>query len=435
MMSEIIKKENKKINESYYYFKDDSGLDVYVFPKKLSTSYACFATRYGSLENRFKTEKDDDFIDVPNGIAHFLEHKMFENEDGSDTFESFGRIGASANAYTSNDKTVYLFSCTSNFEEALKILLSYVTHPYFTDKNVEKEQGIIGQELKMYEDNPIIRLYYALLELLYVNDNIKISVGGTVESISKITPDILYKCYNTFYTPSNMSLIVCGDVSVDTVKEIVKENIKASDTGRITCEYPEEPRELAGKESSLKMDVADKLFAIGIKDVNYPKLPKEQKKRHIAINILNDLLFGTSSSLYNDLYEKGYVKNSFSAEYESFKNCAHNIIMGDGDDPKFVYELCLKEIERAKKDFPSVEDFKRLQKVMYSEYIQAFDSTEDISNDFVDCLFFGVDLLDIGDIILEIDYEYLKETFLSLFSEEYMAFSVIEPIKEGSDNA
>ena len=435
MMNEVIKKENKKINEAYYYFKDESGLDVYVFPKKLSTAYACFATRYGSLENRFKTEKDGEFIDVPNGIAHFLEHKMFENEDGSDTFESFGRIGASANAYTSNDKTVYLFSCTSNFEEALKILLSYVTHPYFTDKNVEKEQGIIGQELKMYDDNPIIRLYYALLELLYVNDNIKISVGGTVESISKITPEILYRCYNTFYTPKNMSLIVCGDVSLDTVKKIVSENIKGSDNGEIICEYPEEPKALAGKYSSLKMDVADKLFAIGIKDVNYPKDPREQKKRHIAINIINDLLFGSSSTLYNELYEKGYVKNSFSAEFESFKNCAHNIIMGDSDDPKKIYELCLSEIDKAKKDFPAIDDFKRLQKVMYSEYIQAFDSTEDISNDFVDCLFFGVDLLDVGDIILEIDYDYLKQTFLSLFNEEYMATSVVLPVKEGSNNA
>ncbi len=434
-MNNIIRKENEKIRESYYYFKDASGLDVYVFPKKLSTTYACFATKYGSLENRFKLDSDASFVDVPNGIAHFLEHKMFENEDGSDTFENFGKIGASANAYTSNDKTVYLFSCTSNYEKALEILLDYVTHPYFTDANVEKEQGIIAQELKMYDDNPIIRLYYSILELMYQNHPIRISVGGTVESISKITPEVLYKCYNTFYNPHNMSLVVCGDVSVDKVAEIVSKNVKPSESNRIICDYPEEPKELFGKESKLKMDVADKLFAIGIKDVNYPSEPREQKKRSIAINILNDLIFGSSSALYNELYEKGYVKNNFSAEYEAFKNCAHNTVMGDSDNPELVYELCKKEIENVKKKFPREEDFRRLQRVIYSEYIKAFDSTEDISNDFVDALFFGVDLLDIGEIILDVDYDYLKETFISLFDEEYMAFSIIEPISEVPKNA
>ena len=429
-MNNIIKKENEKIKELYYYYKDKSGLDVYVFPKNLSTTYAAFATKYGSLENRFKTSEDADFIDVPNGIAHFLEHKMFENEDGSDTFESFGKIGASANAYTSIDKTVYLFSCTDLAEEALSILLDFVTHPHFTKENVAKEQGIIGQELKMYDDNPTLRIYYSLLKLLYVNHNIKISVGGTVESISEITPEILYDCYNTFYDPSNMSLILCGNITVESVEKIVSEYIKPGRNQTIICEYPDEPKEIAGKEEFIKMDVANKLFAIGTKDVNYPDDPREQKKRAIAINILNDLIFGSSSDLYNYLYDNGYVKNSFSAMYETANTCAHNIIMGDSDDPRLVYELCNKEIEKTKSKFPSEDDFKRIQRVTYSEYIKSFDSTEDISNDFIDCLFAGIDMLDIGDIILEIDYEYLKNTFFSFFNEKYTAFSVIEPIKE-----
>ena len=218
--------ESKKLEESYYGFTHKSGLKVYVYPKKLRTSYAIFATKYGSLENVFKLKEDKDYTTVPAGIAHFLEHKMFENENHVDTFELFGKTGASANAYTSFDKTAYLFSSTDNFYESLEVLLNFVTHPYFTPETVEKEQGIIAQEIQMYEDNPNTRVYYELMRALYEKHDVRIEIAGSVESISHITSDLLYKCYNTFYNLRNMVLCVCGDVDVDKTVAILDKCLK-----------------------------------------------------------------------------------------------------------------------------------------------------------------------------------------------------------------
>ena len=186
-MAEIITKENKMLGEKYYTFDHKSGLKVYVFPKQLTSSYALFTTKYGSIDNKFKLEGDEDFTCVPDGIAHFLEHKMFECENGEDAFELFAKTGASANAYTSNARTAYLFSTTDNFYESLEYLLDFVTHPYFTEQTVQKEQGIIGQELRMYDDHPGSRLERGLLEALYKHNKVRIDVGGTIESIAKIT--------------------------------------------------------------------------------------------------------------------------------------------------------------------------------------------------------------------------------------------------------
>jgi predicted Zn-dependent peptidase len=393
-MNDIITKENTRIKEKYHYYKDKSGLDVYVFPKKLSTTYAIFATKYGSIENTFKTKEDDEFFKVPNGVAHFLEHKMFENEDGSDTFEKFGQLGASANAYTSNEMTAYLFSCTDEFEKSLITLLDYVSHPYFTKENVEKEQGIIGQEIGMYDDNAGARLYYELLSLLYHNHNIKINICGTVHSIAQITPEVLYKCYNTFYNLSNMALVICGDVEVEDIQKITSKALKPQKAIDIVCQYPEEPKAIAKKSSVFKMHVANKIFSIGIKDVNFSEDKTEQKKRSFAVNIINELVFSSSSKFYNYLYNNGFIKQHLSAEYEYLKNCAHNIITGESDTPEQVFDLYKKEISKLKKNFPSEQDFDRIKLVMYSDYIRAFDSTEDIANTFVDCVFSGIDILD-----------------------------------------
>ncbi len=428
-MSEIIKKENTDIREAYYYFKDNSGLDVYVFPKKLSTTYAIFATKYGSIENCFKTDGQGEFVTMPNGVAHFLEHKMFENEDGTDTFEKFGRLGAYANAYTSNEMTAYLFSCTSEFEKSLEVLLDYVTHPYFTEQNVKKEQGIIGQEIGMYDDNAGTRLYYELLKLLYNNHSIKINICGTVDSIARITPEVLYDCYNTFYNLSNMALVICGDVDAEVVRGITEKKLVPAKAKEIMCKYPEEPKALAGKSSTFRMHIANKIFAIGVKDNNHSSNPVEQKKRAYAFNMINDLVFGSSGRLYNDLYENGIIRNHFSSEYEWLKNCAHNVIIGESDDPELVFDKYRKEVERVKKSFPSQSDFDRIRRVMYSDYIRTFDSTEDIANSFIDSVFTGVDLLDAGEIILGITYDYVRDLFLELFNEEYTAYVTLEPFE------
>ena len=226
-------KESKKtvksrlLGEEYTLIKHESGLTICIFPKKMSVTYAIITTKFGSLDSRFRTG-DGVIHQVPDGVAHFLEHKMFENPDGEDTFEKFSRTGADANAFTSLRDTSYVFSCTENVGESLKILLGSVFTPYFTEENVKKEQGIIAQEINMGDDDPGSVLFLDLMNCLYSKNGIKTDVAGTVESIMKITPDILYECYRAFYLPGNMMLCVCGDVSADEVAAAVSEAVPRS---------------------------------------------------------------------------------------------------------------------------------------------------------------------------------------------------------------
>ena len=290
-------KENKMLEEKYYTFKHKTGLDVYVFPKNMTTSYAIFATKYGAIDNKFKLAGDKEFTSVPDGIAHFLEHKLFECEGGVDAFELFAKTGANANAFTSNTMTAYLFSCTEKLYESLEILLDFVTHPYFTEKTVQKEQGIIGQEIRMYEDNPGARLHKELMKALYKKNKMKIDVAGTVESISEITADVLYKCYNTFYNLNNMVLVVCGNADVEEVASVCDKVLKESmpfDVIRDT-EDDDEPREVNEKRAYSYLDVSKPLFAIGIKDSDIPNDPQERIKKAYGFEILDEMLFSQSS--------------------------------------------------------------------------------------------------------------------------------------------
>ena len=217
---------NERTGEKYYYIKHPSGLSIYVMEMEgYNTAYALFGTKYGSINTTFKTKKDADYVTVPEGIAHFLEHKLFENED-CDVFELYAKTGASGNAYTSFNKTAYLFSCTSNFKESLSILLDFVQKPYFTQATVDKEQGIIGQEIKMCEDNPYRAVLFNLLKAVYYKHPIRIDIAGTVESIAKIDADLLYRCYNTFYNLHNMVLSVAGNCKVDDVLEVADKLLK-----------------------------------------------------------------------------------------------------------------------------------------------------------------------------------------------------------------
>ncbi|MBR7098354.1 MAG: insulinase family protein, partial [Clostridia bacterium] len=215
------------LREHYYRMEHRSGLPIYVFPKALTTSYALFAVNYGSMDNAFSLSDGQPPVHVPDGIAHFLEHKLFENADGSDSFAHFAAIGADANAYTSYDRTAYLFSTTESFDDALEELLRFVTHPHFTDASIKKEQGIIAEEIRMYEDSPWERSFRILLESMYESCPVRINVCGSEESISKITPTLLYDCYRTFYNPTNMILAVCGDVTPEQIMAVADRALPA----------------------------------------------------------------------------------------------------------------------------------------------------------------------------------------------------------------
>ena len=419
---------NPKIKERYFSFTHKSGLRVYVYPKKLSSSYALFATQYGSLENKFKTENDADYTTVPAGIAHFLEHKMFENADGVDTFERFGKTGASANAFTSFDRTAYLFSSTDNFYPSLEILLDFVTHPYFTKETVAKEQGIIAQEIQMYEDNPETRVYYELMRALYKKHDVRIEIAGSVSSIKEITAELLYKCYNTFYNLHNMALCVCGDVEVDKVAAILDRILRDAPTERILRQYAEEDAAVCKPYAEISMEVSRPLFAIGVKDVAIPKDPRAFLKKDYGMRILNEMLFSSSTDFYCDLYQKGILNNKFSCEYDSSPSFAYQYYSGETDDPAAFFAMFKEYIRSAQATHLDEDAFLRAKRVVYAEFVRLFDSTEDIANELICNVFADTELLDNVDIIDSIDLAYVESLLVDAFREEYYALSVVKPL-------
>lgn len=421
--------ESDKLCEKYYGFTHSSGLRVFVFPKNLRTSYALFATKYGSLENSFKLAEDAEFTNVPAGIAHFLEHKMFENGDGKDTFELFGRTGASANAYTSFDKTAYLFSSTDNFYESLEILLDFVTHPYFTPETVAKEQGIIAQEIQMYEDNPNTRVYYELMRALYESHDVRTEIAGSVESIKEITSDLLYKCYNTFYNLNNMILCVCGDVETEKVVEVMDRVLEKAPVLDVIRNYKSEKAEVYKKKTETKMQIARPQFAIGVKDVDISDDPYEFAKKDYGMRILNEILFSSSTDFFNDMYEKGILNSQFSCEYDSSSSFAYNYYSGETEDPDAFFEILKNYIYECQSKSIDEDAFLRAKRTIYADFVRLFDSTDEIANELISYAMLDIDLFDNVKILDEIDVDYVETLLKNCFKEEYFSISVISPIK------
>lgn len=427
-MSKSTLVKSEFLNEEYTYFKHESGLKVYVFPKKLSTSYALFATKYGSLENKFKTGNDADFTTVPDGIAHFLEHKMFENEDGEDTFVRFAKTGASANAYTSNNVTAYLFSSTDNFYESLEILLDFVTKPYFTQETVEKEQGIIAQEIRMYDDNPGTRLYYELLGALYKNHNVKINIAGTVKSISEITPEHLYMCYNTFYNLNNMALCVCGEVEEDKVREVCDRILEKAESIEIIREYPAEPPEVNERCREARLAVSKPMFAVGVKDVDINDDVYVRLKKSACADIVCKMLFGKTAPFFNELYEEALISGDLHAEYEHNESFSFLSFDGKSDDPDKIFDKFLTYIEECKKNPPSEAEFERAKRVRLASFIGIFDSSEDIANEILPFIFDGVSIFEYADIIKSVTYSDVIGFINKALKSEYCSLAKILPL-------
>ena len=423
-------RESALLNEKYYYIRHKSGLDIYVFPKEMGTYYALFGTKYGSVDNKFRVGLDGDYTEVPDGIAHFLEHKMFENENGEDTFLRYARTGANANAYTSFLTTAYLFSCTSNFYESLSILLDFVTSPYFTPETVQKEQGIIGQEIRMGEDNPGRRLLFDMLKNMYEKHNVRIEVAGTVESISQITAELLYKCYNTFYNLNNMALCVVGKVDADKVLEVADKILKEAPAVIIDSVYDKEKPEVFREFSEVKMQVSKPLFSIGIKDTEISSDPVARMKKNAEMAILTDMLFGRSGTLYNELYEDGLISPSFGAWTEHNRSFSFVSVSGDSDDPKQVYDRIVAYTEKCKEGGGLKEsDFERCRKAMYANLVKSFDSTEEIANNLLTTYAFdGGEMFAYVDIVRALEFNDIKELMNRLFDRSHFAMAVVNPL-------
>ena len=417
--------ENLKVKEKLYIEKLENGLTVMIIPKPgIQKKYVIWGTNYGSNDNKFIVPGEEKVTEVPNGVAHFLEHKLFEQENGTNSLDTLTALGVNANAYTTNDHTAYLFECTDNFYEALDELMDYVQHPYFTDENVEKEKGIIGQEIMMYDDYPDWQVYLNAMKAMYHENPIKIDITGTIETISHIDKEILYKCYKTFYNPSNMALVVAGDFKPEEILQEIKNRLVENENqGEIKRIYTEEDESIVQEKIEKNFEVSRPLFTIGIKD--NPNKQEEIVKKHIAIEILMNLILGRSSDSYKKLYNEGIISGQPSLDYEFGQTYAHVLITGQSTDPEKVYQEFKIKVRQLKEQGVNEKDFERIKKLIYGGYVKEYNDIQDISRMFLADYFKGINSFDYLEEIEGINIKYLSQILTDIFKEEKMILSVV----------
>lgn len=420
-----------QIKENLYYEKMSNGLDVYVLPKKgFNKTYATFTTKYGSIDNHFLPLKEEDFVKVPDGIAHFLEHKLFEKEDG-DVFQQFSRQGASANAFTSFTRTAYLFSSTNEVERNLETLIDFVQEPYFTEKTVEKEKGIIGQEITMYDDNPDWRLYFGVIQNMYKNHPVKIDIAGTIDSITPITKDMLYQCYNTFYHPSNMLLFVVGPVDPDQIMDQVRSNQEKKPYEKmpeIKRRFDAEPDTVAETKQVLKMNVQSPKCLVGLKAPEPTQQGKEMLKQELSMNVFLDLLFGKSSSYYFDLYNDGLIDETFHYDYTQENGFGFVTVGGDTEKPDELADKLKELLLKAKAESLFTEEgLERTKKKKIGAFLRAVNSPEFIANQFTRYAFNEMDLFDVVPTLESLTYDDIQKVAESIISEDRFTVCQVVP--------
>lgn len=421
------------LQESYTRYTHPCGLSIYIFPKKMTSTYAILGTRYGSLHNSFQVEGQDAPITVPDGIAHFLEHKLFFNEDGSDSFERFSEYGADANAYTSFNKTAYLFSCTDRLEESLGELIDFVTHPYFTKESVDSEVGIISEEIRMYDDNPSDRCFYGMLEAMYEHHSIRRNICGSCASIRRITPELLYQCHEAFYQYANMALIVCGNVNPEEILTIADRHLPTEAKQiPVICvnENLSEAKEVYRRETVQHMQVSKPLFQIGFKDVDIPKDGTARQRKDAVMAILDEMLFSRGGELYRSLFERELISPSLSYGYTISEACAYNAIGGEADDPYAVLSEIRSYLNKTARDGLCREDFERAKRVMYAEFVKSFDSTDNIANNLLTFVCEDSELLSYAEQIDSITFEETEALFAKAFDEDATAISIVFPLSK-----
>ncbi|WP_163857821.1 EF-P 5-aminopentanol modification-associated protein YfmH [Paenibacillus elgii] len=422
------------VKETLYAEELPNGLSVFILPKEgFQKTYATFTTKYGSIDNDFQVEGEAR-RKVPDGIAHFLEHKMFEEPTG-DIFSVFAAQGASANAFTSFDRTAYLFSATEHIEDNLSTLLNFVQNPYFTDANVEKEKGIIGQEINMYRDNPDWRAYFGLIETMYHKHPVHIDIAGTIESIGEITKEMLYECYHTFYHPSNMSLFVVGGVNPQEIMELVKRNQAEKafkPQGTINRYFEDEPHQVKAARKVTVLPVSLPKCLFGCKEPGQPLRGRELLKQELIMKVLLDVLVSPSSAIYQKLYDEQLISDSFGSEYNIAENYAFTVIGGDTKDPERLIGRVQEEIDRVKADGIASADFERSKKKKIGAFLRQLNSPEAIANEFTKYRFKGIDLFDILPVYEELTLEDVNERLREHFDWSRLAASIVTSEANGT---
>ena len=417
--------KSKRAGDSYYKINHPSGLTVYVYPKEgYNSAYAIFGTRYGSINTCFSVDNGEK-ITVPDGIAHYLEHKLFESEDG-DAFVRYAKTGANANAYTSFEKTCYLFSCTNKFDESLEILLDFVQDPYFTAQTVAKEQGIIGQEIKMYDDSPDWRVMFNMLEAMYKNHPVRIDIAGTVESIAQITAEKLYDIYNVFYNLNNMVLCVSGNVTVEQVLKTADKMLKPSEKHKIHNYFEDEPYEICEPYVEQSFPVSMPIFNFGFKEKADSLLDEKQTAQ---TEILLSMIASQTSTLYRNLMDANLINSSFSYELFEGPGYCSVIFGGESRAPKQAAEMIKQYISKIKIEGLDKNDFVTAKKAVYGDIVSSLNSVDSIANTIADYHFNGNELFSYIDAIAETTFDDVCKRLNEMLDVNNCTLSVVKQLE------
>ena len=422
---ELQKITGGSVGDFYYTGAHPSGLRVFLYPKeKSSTTYAIFSTKYGSIDSCFQRSDEPAPETVPEGIAHYLEHKLFESEDG-DAFQRYAETGASANAYTSFENTSYLFSCTDRLYDSLEILLDFVQSPYFTEETVRKEQGIIGQEIKMYDDDPQWRVMFNYLRAMYHAHPIRQDIAGTVESIAQITPDHLYRCYRTFYNLHNMAFVLAGSFDVDRVCQLLDRMLKPCDPVTVRRVFPAEPAFVARPRVEEALSVALPLFQFGYK---LPGTAPRGEKDLAAAEVLLEVLASEASPLFRRLLDSGLVnESSFASEFFEGEGYATLMFGGESNDPEAVAAAITEELLRLRKEGIDPAAFERSRRSLYGQNLAALNSTASIANAILSLTFKGRELFSYIHALAGITVADVEQ-FLAGLPLEQQVLSIVKPL-------
>ena len=410
---------SQELGESTFCTTLDNGLKVYICQKKgFGKKIGMFGTKYGSVVNDFVDITTGKRIKVPDGIAHFLEHKLFEKE-GENALDLFSKMGVSSNAYTSFDQTVYFFETSEKFEESIAMLVKLIKEPYFTDENVQKEQGIIGQEISMYDDDPTFMVYFNALRAMYQKNPVRIDIAGTIESISHITKELLYTCYNTFYSPQNMFFLVVGDVDVDKTIDVIEENIKKYENkvdtnAKIEKFSEEEPKEIAQKEIIQKMEIYLPQLCIGYK-LDLAK-NEEIVRNEIIVSIISDMYFSKQSDFFEKEYNSGKINGFIDMQYEGSDTFSHVIISTTSTDIEGIEKDILEYINQIKNTPIDKELFGVIKRKKIGEAILSSDNLNVSYRRVIDSILDDTNVYADMEILKNINENDIKE-FLNKLNE------------------